>query len=371
MYLVWENRDLDSVVSHLSKHEGYYESGLRKTHSELKFRLYENANPKVVAIGSSRVLQIRGEYFDEAFVNMGATMQSLYDGIRVVDRLLRYENPPELILFGIDYWWFFNDKSGRLLIPNEWLDVEGSEFFMVEGQEGDGLRVASIFDMKRILSFRRHGEGGLSSYVQAFSQRNRFLGLASMFTRNGFDRFGKYHYNYRIYDPAGQDRESFLPGGGERERYRRAVAYNPEIDEKNWERFLHLIERISERGIKLITFVVPNSYWATNEIDQEGLGSFVNRVEERISSLSGTHYSYWAKFGDNCEFIDEGHPGEITMARILRDLSLRTPFLTQFLDSELLDTYIEKYNGMTTINELNWSLGQERNFNALTCEGKL
>jgi hypothetical protein len=370
MYFSGETRDLEGIVDSLIQNNGYYESGLRKTHTELKFALYERVKPAVIALGSSHVLQIRGEYFDRDFINMGSTMQSLGDGINIVNRLFANKQRPEVIILGIDYHWFFEDKSSRLILQDEWMDVEDKEFFTVGMDRKSGIRILSIHDVTKIWRYLKAVRGDRISLRRSLLNPGQFLGLRAILRNNGFDRYGKYHYNYRIYNPGGSDRSVFVDNDADAERYRQFASMNTTIAENKWEQFLHLRKLINDQGVKLITIILPNSDWATKRKKEAGLVIFVNLLETRINSLDGSNYSYWGKYGDNCEFIDEGHPGEITMMRILKDLLAHEKVLPNYIDHNLLDAYIQQYSGMTTISTLNQIPGPELDFNVLNCPGK-
>lgn len=370
LYFSWETRSLSEIADSLILHKGYYASGLRKTQSELKFALLEELKPEVVVLGSSHVLQIRGEYFNRSFLNMGSTMQSLSDGINVVTRLVENDNRPRVVILGLDYYWFFGDDSQIGNFNDAWLDLDKGRFFTLEKREKSGFRIPSFYDLKRLTRYLVSSDGNFESLKRSITNPGVFMGLDAIFRNNGFDKFGKYHYNYRLFSPLGRDNKSFVKGDGGLGHYERLAIKNKTIDEFKWAEFLHLRRLVNRRGLKLITFIVPTSNWATEEIQESGLGSFLLRLENRLNSLGTSNYSYWSQFNENCEFVDEGHPGEITMARILLDLVSQEEVLEEYLEEDLLNHYIEKYSGMVTIRELNYLSGSEINFNQLDCPGR-
>jgi hypothetical protein len=80
----------------------------------LKWAAWVERRPDVVALGSSRVMQIRGALFGTSFYNAGGLLQDLGDLDHVVDALESGELPrPKLLLLGVDPWWFSSATSLR------------------------------------------------------------------------------------------------------------------------------------------------------------------------------------------------------------------------------------------------------------------
>lgn len=80
----------------------------------LKWEAWSRRRPAVVALGSSRVMQIRGALFEQPFLNAGGLIQDVADVQRVADALVAGELPiPRLLLLGVDPWWFSSGTTVR------------------------------------------------------------------------------------------------------------------------------------------------------------------------------------------------------------------------------------------------------------------
>ena len=83
---------------------------------------YENMNPKILIIGSSRVMQISNTDFDEQVLNLGVSGASIEDHIAITEMALEKFNVDKIFI-GIDPWLFNkNNKQSRYKsISNEYL----------------------------------------------------------------------------------------------------------------------------------------------------------------------------------------------------------------------------------------------------------
>ncbi|MFO1483997.1 MAG: hypothetical protein U1F71_11635 [Verrucomicrobiaceae bacterium] len=155
---------------------------------EYKLELCRQVQPQVVALGSSRVLDIRGFYFKPGirFISAGRAMDTLPKGLYFARELRKAGFRPELVVFGVDFWWFnpalhdhllpyapAHDTNSRFylcraaltswqeLLPR--LRFDASERMYYEGRRALGSRASSF------------GEGFISdgSYWVSRSRENR------------------------------------------------------------------------------------------------------------------------------------------------------------------------------------------------------
>lgn len=76
--------------------------------------------PDIIAIGSSRVLSIDSDYFnDQIFINNGVSGASIEDLIAIYQMYKSKDILPNEIILGVDPW-IFNDNNGQ----NRWLSIE-------------------------------------------------------------------------------------------------------------------------------------------------------------------------------------------------------------------------------------------------------
>ena len=73
-----------------------------------KLELIKNIKPKIIALGSSRVMQFREESFNTSFITTGGAMNYLNEGYLFLQEMKKIHKP-EIIILGLDFWWF-NEK---------------------------------------------------------------------------------------------------------------------------------------------------------------------------------------------------------------------------------------------------------------------
>ena len=74
--------------------------------------LYETLDPKILIVGSSRVMQLSNENFDQQVLNLGVSGASIEDQIAITVMALEKFNPDKILL-GADPW-LFNKDNGQL-----------------------------------------------------------------------------------------------------------------------------------------------------------------------------------------------------------------------------------------------------------------
>jgi len=125
-------------------HETLYGSSLFNEVKELKLYSIKMKKPKIVAFGSSRVLQFRDTFFSEAFYNLGYTASSIHEALDTALSMLLIHKP-KVVLLGIDFWWFNenfykpnydisipkttnNIDCAHLLLPFKWISEKSINF---------------------------------------------------------------------------------------------------------------------------------------------------------------------------------------------------------------------------------------------------
>ena len=107
---------LNSIIDRQwsSAGEVLYLSGLNQHSYVYKQQLVNRIQPEVVAIGSSRAMQMRQEFFRTRFVNMGGAVTSVGELEAIADDFLNRHPKyrPDLALIFLDPWWFNKEFAG-------------------------------------------------------------------------------------------------------------------------------------------------------------------------------------------------------------------------------------------------------------------
>ena len=99
---------LSKVVSYQKDNFAIMNMGILSNEREYKHELFLKSKPDIMAIGSSRILQIRQDMFDRSFINMGRGLDM--SNLRNDLPSLLDHHQPKFILFGFDYWLFSKER---------------------------------------------------------------------------------------------------------------------------------------------------------------------------------------------------------------------------------------------------------------------
>ncbi len=96
----------------LSKSEAVYSIKMDERQFVKTRILYETLDPKILIVGSSRVMQLSNQNFDQQVLNLGVSGASIEDQIAITLMALEKFNPDKILL-GADPW-LFNKDNGQL-----------------------------------------------------------------------------------------------------------------------------------------------------------------------------------------------------------------------------------------------------------------
>ena len=108
LFRTGEVADVETIVDAQQRHGGLY-NGLSVGLAEYKYEGYRQRRPEIVAIGTSRAMQIRDYFFTQPFYNLGGLTQGQGQAFALWDRLLASQ-PPKTVIFAVDFWTFCTRK---------------------------------------------------------------------------------------------------------------------------------------------------------------------------------------------------------------------------------------------------------------------
>lgn len=343
---------LDNVVkAQLSDGAGttLYSSGLNQRAFSYKLRLMDGINPDVVAIGSSRAMQVRREFFILPFANLSRSVSSVGELEMMVDQLLLRGRRPKLMLLFVDPWWFNRRyaKNGagdpQLLRFPEYISVD--VFVGAVKALGKGNWIARAAESKN-------------------------LGIHAILTGDGFAQDGSYHYVSAI-QGKGADVKflhtlSRISVG--KERFEKSDF----ADHSLVRRTCVAISKIRRSGSKVVLIAPPFADRVWREMVRGGYGYIEDAHKELRSCMEGAFYDFSAAEAipgsNDCEFIDGFHGGDVTYARMLKAIAREVPEIKSALAADFVDEFIRVNagyaGGMTRARFLD---GKEKDFNDLGC----
>lgn len=296
-----------------------------------KLRMSQRLKTDILALGTSRIMQFQGEWFNEdySFYNAGGGVFRL-DEMRVFLERLHYN--PKILFVCLDQF-FFKENWGDPRVANynyEW-------------------KPAEIISTNLLVFFR----DWMDHKIQIDSlNHTHHIGMNAVINNNGYRADGSYYYGliYK-YPEKSEDYQfksvlSHLEDGEPRWDYCRTVNKEAKEELKN------LIEYCKSHQILLVTYLPPFSPMVWQKMMSMGDDyGYMKVLSDELSPLFDQVSSKFFSFNNggelnssNCEFIDGFHGSNKTYLRmVLRMLEQDEDLIPYFKESAKLKQYLTVY----------------------------
>ncbi|MCS5712308.1 hypothetical protein [Candidatus Berkiella aquae] len=322
------------IVGLATRNQGYY----------YKKALYQETKPKVLILGSSRVMQFRKAFFSQSMINAGGAMNSINEGLSFLRDVLK-ESTPEAVIIGLDYWWFNQNAlepslavkpppklSHTLtlrsyLLPYKWLWQQK----ITLGQY--------VQRMNPLYSFLEHAEYG--------------IGVDGIFYQNGFAEDGSYVYTKTITGREKNIDDKFELSFTSMAQNGPRFEYGDSIDATHFEQFKEIVKLLEGNKIKVYFFIAPLAPRIANKMDEyQKEYAFIATLRSTLTAagISFMDFHHPDLIGaTDCEFIDGIHGGDLVYAKILRSLAATHPTLNAYVDHQYLTQVTHYYRDIAMI----------------------
>lgn len=354
----YENNSYSDIVKRQIKNDSIYGTALNQNTFSYKLELIKNVKPKVVAVGSSRVMQFRKENFNTSFVTAGGGMSHLNEGYKFLENMYKFHKP-EYIILGLDFWWF-NDNFSQ------------PKYFPHHGNNGKTISYNKIY---KTLLWLINGKVNISflNHKKIENQYTNYdnLGFSAIATSDGFRSDGSRFYSKTVFGLEKSGDENFsntfkrIRDGNSR------FKYGNELSKNRVAILYKILELIKNNNTKIIVFIPPiaNATYKKMEGYQYG---FVDTFRELIKSLNVENYDYHnlpVVTQNDCEYIDGFHGGDVIYSRILKDMYDNNSSISKYIEISNVNNSINLYQGNTlTVNSGNIFKNKEVDFLRLGCK---
>ncbi len=342
-----ENSGFDEIVSLQKSKDAIYGTASNQNTFLYKLEMVKMVKPVVIALGSSRVMQFREEYFNSSFVNCGGAMNYINEGRMFLEKMLLFHKP-KLMLFGVDFWWFnnnikqptifdYHDNDGKVLTIDKLVRPFS---FLLKAK-------ITIKDVWNIL-FNRHKENGVTKYYN--------IGLNAITDSRGFRKDGSYLYagiifglDKGIIDHKFNDSLNKINKGGF------GFEYGDDLAKDRIEDFKNIVNICRDNKIDLIIINPPLSHTIYSKIySMLNKYSYVDKFREfmklQLQNMEFYDFQNILDIGSNdCECIDGIHGGDVTYQKILLKIIEDNPktALKDYLLIDIIKYSVVKYKGKT------------------------
>jgi hypothetical protein len=319
LWRAWEASDVAVIAARQREAGGLYGSAVHNATFAYKFALYDLAPPEVVALGSSRAMQIRAEMFRRPFLNLGGLMENPREGRLVADALLARARRPGVAIVTVDFWWFNGERPERRSFPEH-------------AERGTPLSSDAL-----LLPFRWLADGRVAP---GFYARTVALGLPpdpafppsfgvrAATTHAGFTPDGAWNY-WNLAGGFTPGDAGFAAGLAQIRRGAENYRHGRRFDEARWSEFVAMVRALNGAGIRAIVLNPPLAPAARAQMRAQGADfAFAAEFRRRLATLTVPVFDFQddaAIAPSNCEFLDLHHAGDVVTARLLLAVA-RLPF---------------------------------------------
>lgn len=291
--------------------------------------------PEILVIGSSRVLQFRGQFANlnpDALYNAAAPAWELEEVSRL---LFTMEHQPDVIILGIDYPWFNDDYPGDPIVepPTNWW----SRLFVVNRTYIQDVLDGEEFDYQTILTRNEPGgSGGLALGLRAIRDGHGFR-------NDGSEQYGDFLVAGHLWQPNLRGHHMGLFERGEEMYFEGELVSDIALEQ------LEAILAFAEENDILVVGMLPPympSLW--QDLYTSERHSYIPQAETAINTLFDDYdfplfdYSDVSELGFTDEdFFDGWHHSERVAIQLYINMATDIPEIGQYSDAQALQTLVD------------------------------
>lgn len=341
VFVVVEGREYVSTKDVVDTQSKYPESIFGFAYNDISFYSYKESlvatkNPKVIALGTSRVMQFREEFFtkDTLFVNAGGAGKSLADIERFVTNLPS-TTTVQVIIIGLDKEILVAKPSPSKEIKESILPVRFT-------------RIIVTMSRRVYLDYISH-KNSFTDLMQA-SKQTSAIGLSALLHGNGFRSDGSYRYGSAVAD---QGRLPYVEAQVNQSVLDVTNKNNSLVEEEtqNLKNNLTSISRIltlgREKRIIIIGIMPP--YPTSIYKAMIGKDGTLEEISTKLSQIFKDEKSIFFDLssldtfgGLDTEFVDGIHGTDVMYLKMISYIVSNTNVLHEYTNSLLLNQLLKK-----------------------------
>lgn len=295
----------------------------------LKLDIVEKEKPKVVALGSSRVMQFRAEFFtDRDFYTLGGIGASVDEVVFAWD-MIRKSYIPDVIIIGIDPWWL----NPYLNQTNRWANVytnQYGKYINIYKNEKIMKQILNTDDIKEIDPLSGLKNIGLDAAVNGNGYR----------LSDGSRQYGKIIQDKEDNNTRFKSTYERMDKGAVGDRF----VWCDSISNQELNKLKDLLAQIQQSGAQVVVFLPPFPHEVYNYIDNsihfhDYLHAYMDETKRICSDLDIPWYNFTdlaTTGGSDDETIDGFHGSEVAYARITYLIG-KDKVLANYVNNEKLE----------------------------------
>lgn len=345
LYKAGEIRPFSSYI-HPLKQGQLFELGYSYVDKAYKFHMTDEVmRPQVLALGSSRIMQVRHSIVNPeySFYNAGGAIQKVRELPMFLNKL---HDSPKLILMNLDQWWF-----NRAYIN----DDQPFDSSVYDGPEIDLLKLGRL-----VCDFYTDLVKGKINFVKVFSSDN--IGLNAICNDNGFTADGTPNSGDRVIIPEEQDDYNFKDVLERIRLGNNRFQYGDQADSTQISDLEDFLSQCVARHIKVVGFLPPFAPFVYQRMQETGKYGYMSQLYKMLlpvfDKFEGCSFYDFTDVTDtgahNYDFYDGFHGSELIYNGIIRQMvrqdSTLAPFFVPEEEMDRLDSiYISKNRRLHTL----------------------
>jgi hypothetical protein len=274
--------------------------------------------PQIVALGSSRVLQMRSGLLTEApsaFYNAGAPAWKL-EQIRALLDGLEPHAAPEILLLGIDAPWFNERYEGDSFPPQT---NDFTHLFSINRSFVQAVLDGKPIRMDKWLSRNADETPGVALGLKAIENGHGFR-------NDGSEQYGDFLIGRFLWQPTERERHLEWMRNGE-DMY----VYGDTVSRSALDEMRVILDHSRERGITVVGFMPPFTPTLYAEMMARGNHTYIPTLVNQLDSLFSVYdypffdFSDGGQFGTDEDFYDGWHGSERIYLRLFINMARAQP----------------------------------------------
>lgn len=301
-----------------------------------------NANyykAEVIALGTSRVMQFKKEFFKSSFYNCGGAVAGNYT--EYINFLKNLTYKPHVVLLGLDQW-VFNDAWNRSC-------KDYKVFIKIEKEKRNKASM-----LKEIVKDWRHKKWKFSD-LKLYPDN---VGFNGRIKEAGFLADGSYYYGDVYRNPQGQKDYLFKDTFDRIAQGKSRFEWGVHIDPDTLKQLETLLSYCSDNHIRVVGILPPFAPAVYEKIKSIGKYGYLDEIEPACRQIFNKYGYKLFDYTDasylqvtDSYFVDGFHGSEVAYGVIIRDISARSTFFTKHIDQNKLNELLYKpYSFYTFFN---------------------
>lgn len=295
----------------------------------------QNANyyqADVLALGTSRVMQFRADYFSGSFYNCGGAVAENYDEYLNFLENLAYK--PKVVIVGLDAWVFNDAWNHSCHVFDKYMPVMPVE----------RNKISVLWSIAEDFADHKWDWNAIQNYAGNYGFNGRVKNA-------GFRWDGSYYYGdiYRELDTKNaanfQDTFERIDGGTSR------FEWGEHADHETYEYLAEFLKYCKDNGIEAVGFATPFAPSVYHKMIESGNYGYLAEISPRCRELFDEYgYMYFDYMDstvlelDDTYYIDGFHGSEVAYANIMSDMVDKGSSLKEYIDENKLNELFANCN---------------------------